>query len=657
MYERNAIVLERYFNQMFGYDMKNNIKENFKNYCELIEALQNYTNTTEDEEEAMIQYDSIANKIREIQKKQALLNKKNKKYQQDRENIFETIDEDANLIQKKIDDINKNLQTVEEEIRENAQDFVAIIAEFNEKSSIRTQYGKSRRKVEIEYNRILNKTLDNYKNIDINLANKAKQFIERDTKSIEEELKTKIKKNGEKEKVQFSDQIIEQAIILSIDIQKRETNILSGIYEKTAKLFADIKNNSVKIDKYKKNIIDSKSKMNFIEAIKEYLIKFLDNERMASVNGEEEYNSLMIEACKNLNNDLVQINNLYALLIKEIQKKATKKMYNDLYKVEYLNDLEKSAEDFDAQVKKLKIPVAVINPNYWRIEKKKKIYGIFNKTVTDIYNRDLTEFIPMEMKSENKKDDETNDENDNRKETSRTKNSRTSKKVIQEDIEDVNEDEDENKDEELKSEIDEKIDIILGITKPNYKTEGKKKNKRVDDEEDDDWNNDLEEEDDDDEDLDIDLEDEEVDDDFEEDDDEYLDEDFENDDDEYLDDDYEENDDFEDEESDSDFEDEDIDEDFSIDTDEDIDNDFNDEYEDQYDELEEDDYNKTTSLKHKSKSNSYRNDDDIDIDIWGNNITKTNRGETEESDWGNEFIKINKKDTKKKKGFFEKFKK
>ena len=477
------------------------------------------------------------------------------------------------------------------------------------------------------------------------MANKAKQFIERDTKSIEEELKTKIKKNGEKEKVQFSDQIIEQSIILSIDIQKRETNILSGIYEKTAKLFADIKNNSVKIDKYKKNIIDSKSKMNFIEAIKEYLIKFLDNERMASVNGEEEYNSLMIEACKNLNNDLVQINNLYALLTKEIQKKATKKMYNDLYKVEYLNDLEKSAEDFDAQVKKLKIPVAVINPNYWRIEGMKKIYGIFNKTVTEIYNRDLTEFIPMEMKAENKKEEETNDENNNRKET---KNSRTLKKVIQEDIEDINEDEDENKDEELKSEIDEKIDIILGITKPNYKTEGKKKNKRIDDEEDEDWNdwdNDLEE--DDDEDLDIDLED---------DDDEYSDEDFE-DDDEYLDEDYEENDDFEDEELDSDFEDEDIDEDFSIDTDEDIDTDFNDEYDDQYDDLEEDDYNKPTSLKHKSKRNSYRNDDDIDIDIWGNNITKTNREKTEESDWGNEFIKINKKDTKKKKGFFEKFKK
>lgn len=631
MYERNAIVLERYFNKMFGYDMSNNIKENFKNYCELIDALENYTNTTEDEEEAMIQYDSIANKIREIQKKQALLNKKLKKYQQDRENIFETIDEDANLLQKRIDDINSNIQTVEDEIRENAQNFISVIAEFNEKSSIRTQYGKSRRKVEIEYNKILNRTLDNYKNIDINLANKAKQFIERDTKSIEEELKDRIKKNGENEKVQFSDEIVEQAIILSIDIQKRETNILSSIYEKTAKLFVDIKNNNVKTDKYKKNIIDSKSKLNFIDAIKEYLIKFLDNERMASVNGEEEYNSLMSEACKNINNDLVQINNLYALLIKEIQKKATKKMYNDMYKVEYLNNLEKSAEDFDAQVKKLKIPVAVINPNYWRIEGMKKIYSIFNKTVTEIYNRDLTEFIPMEMSFENKAEEKNNKENSGKKEIIKTKSSISTKKEIQDEIDEINEEED------LKSEIDEKIDIILGITQPKYKADGKKKNNEVEDVDDDNWDeweNDFEEEN---EDSDTEFEDDEIDDDFDE---------------EYLDDDFEDDEGFD---LDSDFDNEEIDDDFSIDED-DLDDDFEDEYED----FEEEDYkeNSNRDLKVENKSNRYKNEDDIDIDIWGNSITKSNKREIEESDWGNEFIKINKKEkNKKKKGFFDKFKK
>ena len=39
MYERNAIILERYFDKMFGYNQKNNIKTNFKDYSELVESL------------------------------------------------------------------------------------------------------------------------------------------------------------------------------------------------------------------------------------------------------------------------------------------------------------------------------------------------------------------------------------------------------------------------------------------------------------------------------------------------------------------------------------------------------------------------------------------------------------------------------------------
>ena len=81
MYERNAIVLERYYNQMFGYNMKNNIQTNFKNYTELVECLEKYRDISEEEETIMQEYDSIANRIREIQKKQEILYKNNNKYQ------------------------------------------------------------------------------------------------------------------------------------------------------------------------------------------------------------------------------------------------------------------------------------------------------------------------------------------------------------------------------------------------------------------------------------------------------------------------------------------------------------------------------------------------------------------------------------------------
>ena len=396
MYERNAIVLERYFNQMFGYNMKNNIKTNFKDYCDLVESLEKYKDITDEEDNIMQEYDSIANKIREIQKKQEILSKKNAKLEAERDGLFQNIDENSDAIQRKFDNVNNNIQTIDEQIKENAKEFMEVVIEFNEKSSIRTSCGKSRRNIESEYNKRLNNILDDYQNIDIDTEKKAKQFIDMSTDDIEEDLKEKIKKNGEKEKIPFNMDVVTKAISLSVDVQKRETEILANIYDKTSRLFNEIKNNSTKGDKHKKIIRDSKSKLEFVGALKEYLVLFLDNERLTAVNGVEEHEKLMKEACKNLDEDLVQINNLYTLLLKEISKKITKKSYNELYNIQYLKDLEKKSEDFERQIKKLDLPVTIINPNYWRIEGMKKIYDVFSKNVTEEYGRDLSEYMPKE---------------------------------------------------------------------------------------------------------------------------------------------------------------------------------------------------------------------------------------------------------------------
>ena len=249
MYERNAIVLERYFNQMFGYNMKNNVKTNFKDYCELIECLEKYKNISEDEENIMQEYDSIANRIREVQKKQEMLNKRNAKYQKDREDVFQNIDDNSDAIQKKFDTINENIQNINEQIKENQKEFIDVVAAFNEKTSIRTSCGRSRRDIEGDYNKQLNKTLDDYQDIDLNIEKRAKQFIDMQTDGIEQELNEKIQKNGEKEKIPFNTDVISKAIMLSVDIQKRETEIYAGIYDKTNKLFTEIKNNSIKTEK------------------------------------------------------------------------------------------------------------------------------------------------------------------------------------------------------------------------------------------------------------------------------------------------------------------------------------------------------------------------------------------------------------------------
>ena len=642
MYERNAIIIERYFNSMFGYDIKNNIKSNFYNYCELIKVLENYKNSTEEEEEVIIDYDIIANKIRDIQKKQENLNKRNFQLQEERNNIFQSLDEDANLIQKKWDTIYNNLKKIDEEIQENVLNFINVIEEFNEKSIVRNKCGKNRRVVEIDYNKKLNDTLDNYKNIDENLEKKAKNFIELDTTELKNELKNAIKKNGEKEKIPFQEDVIEQAIIISIDAQKKETEILSNIYEKTNKLFAEIKNNSLKIDKHKKLILDSTSKINFISAIKEYVVQFLDNERLAAVNGEKEYNKLMKDACNNLNDDLKQINNLYTLLLKEISKKANKKAYIDLYKIEYLQKLENKAEEFENQVKKLKLPVAVINPDYWRIEGMKRIYEIFNKCVTEYYNRDLKEFVSADEDSdENSKNYIEEKESLKIVENDIDKHKNNLKAEFDEEIENQN-------DSDLKSEIDRKIDIILGL-----KNNDEKNTNKENEQDDEDW--DIEDNMDEDDIIEDDWEDEDLEEKKEDNDDwedEELEDEKEEDDDDY--------DDWEDEELEDEIEEDDDDWEDNYDwEEEELENNQKD-----YDIFEKNDKLEDDESEYLEEDGD--GDEDVDYDIWGNNITKKQKKsrdkknkiqENDDKDWGNEFINFDEKDKNKKKGFFEKFKK
>ena len=67
MYERSAIVLERYFDKIFGENKENNLKTNYGNYTRIIEELKEYQRIIEEEEKVIEQFDQIANEIRSIQ--------------------------------------------------------------------------------------------------------------------------------------------------------------------------------------------------------------------------------------------------------------------------------------------------------------------------------------------------------------------------------------------------------------------------------------------------------------------------------------------------------------------------------------------------------------------------------------------------------------
>ena len=79
MYERSAIVLERYLNKKFGFDQKINLKENYNNYCNIIKEVKEYQEIVQEEEGLIEKFDEVAKEIQDIQSKQAKLYESNQK--------------------------------------------------------------------------------------------------------------------------------------------------------------------------------------------------------------------------------------------------------------------------------------------------------------------------------------------------------------------------------------------------------------------------------------------------------------------------------------------------------------------------------------------------------------------------------------------------
>ena len=416
MYERNAIVIDRYFSNMFGYDKDSNIKTNANNYFELVEVLEKYQNASEEENNIMAEFEIIASKIKETQGKQEDLELRERKYFEYRKILFENLDEDDLTLKKEFEKIEAEIAKTENEIKENAEVFVEEIKAFNDKSDIRNKCGRQRRIIENEYQSKLEGTVENYKSILKDKLKEIKAFLKSDNKQyIIDQMKENIFKNGSKEKVPFDSNVIDKAIDTSLYIEGKKAEILLSTYDKTTKLINEVKNDTIQVEKHKKQVKDSKSKLDFLNVITDYIIIFLDNERMNTIGGEEEHKKIMNEACENLQRDLEEIQNMYSLLIKEINGKATKKQYKELYNVEYLNRLKEDERRFERDIKRLSMIGTVIYPDYWRIEGMEKIFDTFKNIMTNTYQVDLSEFEPLNITFEVKQkvlDSQTEDDED-----------------------------------------------------------------------------------------------------------------------------------------------------------------------------------------------------------------------------------------------------
>ncbi|CDB32617.1 unknown [Clostridium sp. CAG:575] len=582
MYERSAVVLEKYFSNIFGFGDKINLKTNYKNFKDLIEEFQKYQVISEKEEKIINEFDDSANQIRKIQQEQKRLYKSNIKFEEERNQLFDNLDESPDIIEKKLQKIENVITDNNNRLIELKEEFTNCLNDFNSKQEERNSVSKEKRVEEKNYMQLIQKTANEINEINKENIKNIKMFMNSENNSSEELVEIMLS-NGKDERIKFNEEVMQKAAIARNEIAKREAECYANAYDKTRKLINDINSDDVNVEKYQKILRDISVKFSFLKAEKIYIVDFLDNERMTAINGTKMHKNLMAEACENFELDITQINNLYQLVLREIAGKSTKKAYNELYNKEYLKNIEEKEKNFEKEINGLKIKAGtIINSNYWRIDGIKNIYETFNQEITSKFGKDLSEYQLEDI--EEQEDDY---------EEMLTYKSKEIDNEITEYIDDYEDEEDEYKDNFDDSDIeDDEYEKKSGDDTEN------------DDEEDyedyDEYEDDLDEEDD--------YDDyDEYEDDLEDSDD------YANDDDEE---DYEDYDEYEDDLDGEDDYDEEDDDDYDNDDDEYDDEEDDDDYDNDYDEYddeeEDDDYEgnieeKKTTNNHHKNSNSKEN--------------------------------------------------
>lgn len=134
MYERSAVILEKYFAEKFGYNEKSNLKSNHKNYCNLVEILEKYQEAVVTEDQIIKECEDIVNVLKQVQSRQASLYRRAIRLQEDRSQIFEDIDEPAENIEKTLIKIEKDIDKNSEEMKPIDLEFTNTIKEFSQKA-------------------------------------------------------------------------------------------------------------------------------------------------------------------------------------------------------------------------------------------------------------------------------------------------------------------------------------------------------------------------------------------------------------------------------------------------------------------------------------------------------------------------------------------
>ena len=402
MYERSAIVLEKYFNKIFGFNEKNNLKNLYNSYKNIIEETLKYQEIIEEEEKQIEQFDQIANEIRNIQQEQKKLYKSNIKLEEDRNKLFDDLDEDPALLEKKLEKIGQTILSNNERLEELKNGFTENLNEFNERQKERNKCSKARRIEEGTHIQLIEELKKELQEIDVNKIKELKQFASAETlDDMKKEIAEIMINNGKDEKVKFNEDVVEKSVNARTKIAQKEAESYILVYDKTKRLLNEIENEDIKLDKYQKTLRDVSVKLEFLKAEKEYIVSFLDNERMTAINGLKAHKVMMAEACEKFELDIEQFENLYQLVLREIAGKSTKKAYNELYNKEYLKNIEEKEKNFEEAINNIKLKAGtIINSNYWRIDGIKNIYEVFQNEITTKFGKDLSEYQLEELEEE-----------------------------------------------------------------------------------------------------------------------------------------------------------------------------------------------------------------------------------------------------------------
>ena len=419
MYERSAIVLENYFGKILGLNKENNLKNNYENYNRMIDEIKEYQRIVGEEESVIEKFDESASEIEGLQNKEKKIHEINVKVEEERNELFNDLSENTSSLDQKLQKIEEIIDKNNESLKELREKYVKAMIIFIERQRERNKYARMHRTSETSYLNLLKQVNMAFEKFDYKQVQNAKNFIE-NYKENNEEIVESMLKNGKNERVPFDEDVIRIAVDERSKIAKEEAELYISIYDRMKRLLAEVNGSgTVKLAKSEKLLRDVSVKLAFLQSKKDYIVVFLDNERMSAMNGKKAHSRLMEDACNNFALDIKQIDNLYELVKKETMGKATRKAYKELYNKTYLREIEEKEKDFEEEATNIKINMGtIINSNYWRIEGIKNVYNTFQEEVSEKFDKDLSEY----------RIEEVDDIVEDKKETKKSKPSKETEK-------------------------------------------------------------------------------------------------------------------------------------------------------------------------------------------------------------------------------------